>query len=252
MTEHSNKSAVIRVEHLYKSFNSEKVLNDISFELYHGENLVILGKSGMGKSVLLKCITGLIAPDKGDIVLLNQNFLNLDEDELNNLKKKIGFVFQGAALYDSMSLRDNLLFHLYRASDLLSQKEKNNRVKEILDNVGLMDSIDKFPAELSGGMRKRAGLARALVLRPEIILYDEPTTGLDPATSHEISELILNIQQIFKTSSIIVTHDMSCARITANRILILENGSFIAKGTFESLKTNKLKAVQDYFINLNI
>jgi phospholipid/cholesterol/gamma-HCH transport system ATP-binding protein len=252
MMEYTYKTAIIRVEHLSKSFNGEEVLNDISFELYHGENLVILGKSGMGKSVLLKCITGLILPDSGDIVLLNQNLLNLHEDELNRLKKKIGFVFQGAALYDSMSLRDNLLFHLDRASDILSQKEKNNRVAEILDNVGLIDSIDKLPAELSGGMRKRAGLARALVLRPEIIFYDEPTTGLDPATSHEISKLILDIQQIFKTSSIIVTHDMSCARLTANRILILENSSFIAEGTYESLKANKLKAVQDYFINLNM
>jgi len=249
MMEQQYKTAIIKVEHLYKSFKSERVLTDISLELYHGENLVILGKSGAGKSVLLKCITGLLPADRGDIILFDQNILNLNEDELNMLRKKIGFVFQGAALYDSMSIRENLLFPLDRAKNHLSQKEKIYLIEEILENVGLIDSIDKMPSELSGGMRKRAGLARALVLRPEIIMYDEPTTGLDPTTSREISELILQVQRIFKTSSIIVTHDMSCARLASNRIMILENCVFIAEGTYENLKESKNKSVQEYFLN---
>lgn len=249
MKEQQNKTAIIKIEHLYKSFQSEMVLDDISLELYLGENLVILGKSGAGKSVLLKCITGLIPPDRGEIILFDQNILNLSEDAINGMRKKIGFVFQGAALYDSMSVRENLLFPLNRLKNKLSQKEKNLRIEEILENVGLADSIDKMPAELSGGMRKRAGLARALVLRPEIIMYDEPTTGLDPTTSRDISELIVQVQRIFKTSSIIVTHDMNCARLASNRIMILENCTFIAEGTYESLKDSKHKSVQEYFLN---
>lgn len=248
MMDHSENEIIIKVRHLYKSFKSESVLSDINLELFHGENLVVLGKSGAGKSVLLKCITGLIQPDRGEIILFDHNIKNLNEDALNKLKKKIGYVFQGAALYDSMSVSENLLFHLDRAENDLSQEEKAELIKEILKNVGLDDSIDKMPSELSGGMRKRAGLARALVLRPEIIMYDEPTTGLDPATSHDISELILQIQQIFRTSSIIVTHDMHCARLTSNRIMILENSCFIAEGTYKSLRNNKTKSVQDYFL----
>lgn len=246
--EQENHTCVIRVEQLNKSFNGEPVLQDISFCLASGENLIILGKSGAGKSVLLKCITGLLEPDSGSIELFSQPLKELEEDSLNTLKKRIGFVFQGSALYDSMSLKENLLFHLDRSVLGLTAKDKDARVKEILDKVGLLDAIDKMPAELSGGMRKRAGLARALVLRPGIILYDEPTTGLDPATSREISELILRIQKIYQTSSVIVTHDMSCARLTSNRMLILEKGSFIAEGTFSQLKENHNPAVQDFFI----
>jgi phospholipid/cholesterol/gamma-HCH transport system ATP-binding protein len=249
MMEQQNKSVIVKVEHLYKSFQSEMVLDDINLELYHGENLVILGKSGAGKSVLLKCITGLMPPDSGKVILFDQNILNLSEEAVNGMRKKIGFVFQGAALYDSMSVRENLQFPLDRAKNRLSRKEKNRLIAEILENVGLADSIDKMPAELSGGMRKRAGLARALVLRPEIIMYDEPTTGLDPSTSREISELIVQVQKIFKTSSIIVTHDMNCARLASNRIMILENCIFIAEGTYESLKENDRKSVQEYFVN---
>ncbi len=249
MIDHTVNEVIIKVEHLYKSFKSESVLSDINLELFHGENLVVLGKSGAGKSVLLKCITGLIPHDSGEIILFDHNIKDLNEDALNKLKKKIGYVFQGAALYDSMSVKENLLFHLDRAENDLSQKEKDGLIEEILKNVGLEDSIDKMPSELSGGMRKRAGLARALVLRPEIIMYDEPTTGLDPATSHEISKLILQIQQIFRTSSIIVTHDMHCARLTSNRIMILENTCFVAEGTYKSLKNDRTKSVQDYFLN---
>jgi phospholipid/cholesterol/gamma-HCH transport system ATP-binding protein len=240
---------VIRVEHLVKSFGDELVLNGISFTLSPGENLVILGKSGAGKSVLLKCITGLIPIDKGQVALFGQRIQELDEEALNKLKKKIGFVFQGSALYDSMSLRDNLMFHLDRSSLNLAPKDKDDRIREILDKVGLADSMDKMPAELSGGMRKRAGLARALVLRPEIILYDEPTTGLDPATSHEISEMILRVRKIYDTSSIIVTHDMGCARLTSDRMLILEKGSFIAEGTYDRLKEDPDKGLLGFFSN---
>lgn len=249
MKEQQNNEVIIKVEHLYKSFKSERVLRDINFELYHGENLVILGRSGAGKSVLLKCITGLIQPDSGEIVLFGKNIMNLTEEALNMIRKRLGYVFQGAALYDSMSIRENLLFPLERTENNLTQKEKVHLIEEILENVGLIDSIDKMPSELSGGMRKRAGLARALVLRPEIIMYDEPTTGLDPTTSREISELIIHIQQIFKTSSIIVTHDMHCARQTSNRIMILEDSIFVAEGTYVSLKDNKNKNVQEYFLN---
>ena len=249
MIDQRNIPTVIRVSHLNKSFGSEKVLNDINFELLQNENLVILGKSGSGKSVLLKCLTGLMPPDKGEILLFDQNIINLNETSLNILKKRIGFVFQGSALYDSMSIRENLMFHLDRAKNNKPPQGKESLIEEILENVGLDDSIDKMPAELSGGMRKRAGLARALVLRPEIILYDEPTTGLDPTTSRDISELILQIQQKYGTSSIIVTHDMNCARLTSNRILILEKGSFMTEGTYISLKESDNKKVQDYFLN---
>ncbi len=249
MKEQQNEAVIIRVEHLYKSFKSQRVLHDINLELYLGENLVILGKSGAGKSVLLKCITGLIPPDRGEILLFDKNIMNLSGDELNMLRKRIGYVFQSAALYDSMSVRENLLFPLNRGRNNLSEKEKIHHIEEILENVGLIDSVDKMPSELSGGMRKRAGLARALVLRPDIIMYDEPTTGLDPTTSREISELIKHIQQVFKTSSIIVTHDMNCARLTSNRIMILENCVFVAEGTYTTLKNSTNKIVQEYFVN---
>src|ERR1700677_2126631 len=211
---------VAEVEHLKKSFGNKQVLRDINLKIEKGENLVVFGKSGSGKSVLIKCLVGLIEPDDGKVVVLDKNIAELNDEELNILRKKIGFLFQSAALYDSMTVRENLEFPL---RDLKSkpQEEIDALVTEVLKNVGLEDAIDKMPSELSGGMRKRVGLARTLILKPEIILYDEPTTGLDPITSKEISELILDVQKKYNTASIIITHDIECARITANRMIII-------------------------------
>lgn len=216
--------------------------------LNRGENIVILGKSGIGKSVLTKCIVGLIEHDKGKIELFNKDISTLNDIEFDAIRKKIGYLFQGGALYDSMSVRENLEFPLRRS--LFGDGSNNGieqRIEEVLENVGLLDAIEKMPSELSGGMKKRIGLARTLVLHPEIILYDEPTTGLDPVTSREISELIIDIQQKYKTSSIIITHDMNCAKLTANEVKLLENGNFYAEGGFDELKYSKDKLVNAYF-----
>lgn len=239
---------MIKIRHLYKSFGDNHVLTDINMTLNRGENIVILGKSGIGKSVLTKCIVGLIEHDKGKIELFNKDISTLNDIEFDAIRKKIGYLFQGGALYDSMSVRENLEFPLRRSR--FGDGNNNGieqRIMEVLENVGLLDAIDKMPSELSGGMKKRIGLARTLVLHPEIILYDEPTTGLDPVTSREISELIIDIQQKYKTSSIIITHDMKCAKLTANEVKLLENGNFYAEGSFDELKNSKDKLVSAYF-----
>jgi phospholipid/cholesterol/gamma-HCH transport system ATP-binding protein len=237
---------VVEIEHVHKSFGQNNVLKDMSLSLEKGENLVVLGKSGSGKSVLIKCLVGLIEPDEGKVTILGKDISELKIEELNQLRKKVGFLFQSAALYDSMTVRENLEFPL---RDLKSKpkEEIDELVEEALKNVGLEDVIDKMPSELSGGMRKRVGLARTLILKPEIILYDEPTTGLDPITSKEISNLILDIQKKYNTSSIIITHDMECARITANRMLILKNGTSICEGTFKELSESKDEWVHSFF-----
>lgn len=237
---------VVKIEHLSKSFGSKKVLKDVNLLLYKGENLVVLGKSGQGKSVLIKCMVGLINPDKGRLEVLGRNVPELRYKELNSLRKEVGFLFQSAALYDSMSVRENLEFPL-RTTDKETRSRKDQLVKEALDNVNLSEAIDKMPSELSGGMRKRVGLARTLILNPAIMLYDEPTTGLDPITSKEISELILETQEKFQTSSIIITHDMECARITANRVIVLRDGEFIAEGTFDELKNSDDEFIRSFF-----
>ena len=238
---------VIEIEHLKKSFGSNQVLKDISLTLAKGENLVILGKSGTGKSVLIKCIVGLIIPDEGKLTALQKNILELNTKELNVLRKKIGFLFQSAALYDSMSVKENLEFPL-RDLKKLKQDEINIKVIETLQNVGLEEAINKMPSELSGGMRKRIGLARTLILNPEIMLYDEPTTGLDPITSKEISSLILEMQKKFNTASIIITHDIECARITANRVIVLNDGICYAEGTFKELEQSNDEKIRGFFI----
>lgn len=238
---------VIEIEHLKKSFGSNQVLKDISLTLAKGENLVILGKSGTGKSVLIKCIVGLIIPDEGKLTALQKNILELNTKELNVLRKKIGFLFQSAALYDSMSVKENLEFPL-RDLKKLKQDEINIKVIEALQNVGLEEAINKMPSELSGGMRKRIGLARTLILNPEIMLYDEPTTGLDPITSKEISSLILEMQKKFNTASIIITHDIECARITANRVIVLNDGICYAEGTFKELEQSNDEKIRGFFI----
>ncbi|MBC7862461.1 MAG: ATP-binding cassette domain-containing protein [Bacteroidia bacterium] len=237
---------VLEIEHLKKSFGSKEVLKDVTLKIRKGENLAVIGKSGSGKSVLIKCIIKLIEPDEGELIVLGKNILDIDNRELNETRQKIGFLFQSAALYDSMTVRENLEFPL-RQLPSSKKKEITELVEEALKNVGLLEVIDKMPSELSGGMRKRVGLARTLILKPEIILYDEPTTGLDAITSKEISHLILDVQKKYSTSSIIITHDMECARITSNRIQVLYEGVFIAEGTFEELKQSKDERVCSFF-----
>ncbi len=238
---------MIRVENLHKSFGNKNILNGISFHLKKGENLGILGKSGMGKSVLTKCIVRLIEPDSGKIKIMDKDVLSLKKKELNDVRKSIGYLFQGGALYDSMSVRENLEFPVKRTNLFKSEDELNQMIEKTLRSVQLLDSIDKMPSELSGGMRKRIGLARALILKPKIILYDEPTTGLDSVTSSEISNLMLKVQEEYDASSIIITHDMKCAEKTTNRLLILDNGIFLAEGKYDELASSKDEKVKAFF-----
>ncbi len=241
----SPMETIAEITHLKKYFGSSQTLKDISFKVMKGENLVVFGRSGSGKSVLIKCLVGLIEPDGGEVILLGKSVENLSDGELNDLRKKVGFLFQSAALYDSMTVRENLEFPLRGSGS--TPKEIENLVAEALENVGLSDAIDKLPSELSGGMRKRVGLARALILKPEIILYDEPTTGLDPITSKEISRLILEIQRKYGTAAIIITHDVECARITANRMIIIRDGTCFASGTFKELAVSADEWVRSFF-----
>jgi phospholipid/cholesterol/gamma-HCH transport system ATP-binding protein len=244
----ANNDVVIRVNDLRKTFDGKKVLDGVSFILHRGETLAILGRSGQGKSVLIKCVVRLLWPDAGIISVLDQDVLNLEEKALNKLRIRIGYLFQEGALYDSMTLTENLMFPLNRHKHGLSMDAKEDLVTETLRSVDLLDARDKMPAELSGGMRKRAGLARTLVLQPEIILYDEPTTGLDPYTARDINELIVRIQEIYYVSSIVVTHDLKCTRRVADRIVILQNGNFIARGSYEELENHEDEMIRNYFI----
>ncbi len=243
----SVEEVVIAIKGLKKSFGEKDVLRDINLELKRSENVVVLGRSGTGKSVTIQCIVGLLKPDGGSLKVFGDEVAEMSDKELKQLRMKIGFLFQSGALYDSMTVRENLEFPLTRVLKLTDQQEIDKRVEEALDSVGLLESIDKLPSDLSGGMRKRAGLARTVIVNPEIILYDEPTTGLDPITSREISELILNIQKKNKTSSIIITHDMECARLAADRMVIMNEGEFIAEGSFEELHQSKDKIVASFF-----
>jgi phospholipid/cholesterol/gamma-HCH transport system ATP-binding protein len=243
--------AIIEVDHLNKSFGQNHVLRDFSLRLSEGENLVILGKSGSGKSVLIKCIIRLIEPDTGKINILDQDISLLDQDEMDLLRADVGFLFQSNALYDSMTVRQNLEFPLRRHwSKEEREKHAKAAVLEALKDVGLEHTIDMMPAELSGGMRKRIALARTIILKPKVILYDEPTTGLDPITGREISELMNRIQEKYNTASIIISHDMNCIRMTANRIIMLIEGRNYAEGTFENLIKNQDPKVGDFFEGL--
>jgi phospholipid/cholesterol/gamma-HCH transport system ATP-binding protein len=242
------KEKVIVVKHLYKSFLDKVILNGIDLKLHRGENLGIMGKSGIGKSVLAKCIVRLIEPDSGEISVLGKDVLACNDAELDDIRKKVGYLFQGGALYDSMSVRENLLFPIRRTQFIDKKHDSQELVERSLASVGLLDVIDKMPSELSGGMRKRVALARTLILRPEIILYDEPTTGLDAVTSGEISELIIKIREEYNTASIIITHDVKCAKIATDRISIMKDGVFMAEGTYNELIHSDEKEIRDYFI----
>jgi phospholipid/cholesterol/gamma-HCH transport system ATP-binding protein len=241
-------SPVIEIKELYKSFGKNEVLKGVTFSVNKGENLVVLGKSGSGKSITIKCLVGLMVADEGEINVFGTDITKIDTAELNEIRVRIGFLFQNAALYDSMSVRENLGFTLKRHAKDLSAEELENQIKDVLESVGLAEAIDKMPSELSGGMRKRIGLARTLILKPEIILYDEPTTGLDTITSREISELLLEIQKKHKTSSIIITHDMACAKHTADRLVILKDGVIHTEGTYEELEKSDDEWVRSFFI----
>jgi phospholipid/cholesterol/gamma-HCH transport system ATP-binding protein len=246
-TKVESSKPVIEINNLKKGFGTEHVLKDVSLKLYNGENLVVLGKSGSGKSVLIQCIVRLLDPDEGTINVLGENVNALDRKGLGDLRKKIGFLFQSGALYDSMTVKQNLEFPLRRIKRDLDQKGIDEKVNEVLEQVGLPDALNKMPSQLSGGMRKRISLARTLVVDPMIMLYDEPTTGLDPVTSDEISLLINEVQKKYKTSSIIITHDIECARTTANRIIMLLDGEVYQEGELEKFEKSTDPSIKSFF-----
>ncbi len=238
---------VIEINHLRKSFGQQEVLKNMSVSLMKGENLVVLGKSGSGKSVLIKCIVGLLNADGGTINVFNKNVLAMSREELGELRQKIGFLFQSGALYDSMTVKENLEFPLRRIKKEMTENERSEKINEVLENVGLADALNKMPSQLSGGMRKRISLARTIVVDPMIMLYDEPTTGLDPITSDEISSLINDVQKKYKTSSIIITHDINCAHNTANRIVMLKDGEIYMEGKTADFENSSDPFIQSFF-----
>lgn len=242
-----SRKEVLVVEHLFKSFGENHVLRDFSMQLSAGENLAVLGKSGSGKSVLIKCIIGLIKPDSGSIRVFDHEVGSLKQDALDELRRRVGFLFQSNALYDSMTVRENLEFPLRRHHAQLKGEDTSAAVQQALSDVGLEHTIDMMPSELSGGMRKRIALARTLILQPEIILYDEPTTGLDPITAREISQLIVEVQHKYGAASVIISHDMNCIRMTANRVVMLINGKCYADDTLERLEKTEDKEIKEFF-----
>lgn len=241
------RKKVVEIKHLEKSFGDRTILKDVNLEVYERENLVVLGRSGTGKSVLIKCMVGLLKPDKGDINVLGYDVPSLSDQKLNELRLKVGFSFQGSALYDSMTIRQNLEFPLKRNLGIFDRVQLNDMVMTSLKEVGLEHTADQKPAELSGGMKKRVGIARTLILKPEIMLYDEPTSGLDPVTADEINELILEVRDRYHTASIIITHDISCARQTSDRMVALMNGESKLQGTFDELKAAEDQDLKHFF-----
>jgi phospholipid/cholesterol/gamma-HCH transport system ATP-binding protein len=245
----TDDNAIVNIKNVHKSFGEMEILKGVNLTIHKGENLVVLGKSGSGKSVLIKCIVGLITPDEGEVFVFGKNIEGLSYKELNETRIRVGFLFQGGALYDSMTVAENLAFPLKHHQRKLKRDEVEKKIDEALDSVGLKNSGEKTPSELSGGMSKRVGLARTLILQPEIMLYDEPTTGLDTVTAKEISELIVEMQKKNKISSIIITHDMECARITADRIVMLKDGAIVAEGTYKELSASTDEWVKSFFVN---
>jgi len=238
---------VISISGLFKSFGDLHVLRGVDIELFKGENVAVLGKSGTGKSVLIKIIIGLLKPDKGEVMVLGEHVDKLDRKELDALRLRIGFSFQNSALYDSMNVYQNLAFPLTMNKKNLGKNDVKTAVEEVLEAVGLKDKINQLPSDLSGGQRKRIGIARTLILKPEIMLYDEPTSGLDPVTSAEIIELINEVQQKYNTSSIIITHDLTCAKNTGNRTAMLLDGKFLKIGTFDDVFNTDDEQVKAFF-----
>lgn len=238
---------VIVINDLHKSFEDLHVLKGVNLKVYKGENVVVLGKSGSGKSVLIKIIVGLLKPDRGEVIVLGQEVDALQEKELNALRLRIGFSFQSSALYDSMNVRQNLEFPLKMNMKNMSRQDIAIAVEEVLSAVGLEDKINEMPADLSGGQRKRIGIARTLILRPEIMLYDEPTAGLDPITSFEINSLINQVQKKYNTSSIIITHDLTCAKETGDRIAMFVKGRFIRTGSFKEVFDTNDEHVKGFY-----
>lgn len=244
-----NREKVISIRGLYKSFGDNQVLRGIDLDVYRGENVVVLGRSGTGKSVLIKIIAGLLLPDEGQVNVLGMEVETLNRNQLRALRLKLGFSFQNSALYDSMTVSENLKFPLVQNTKHLSQTQIDKAVAEVLEAVGLSDTGNQMPSELSGGQRKRIGIARTLILQPEIMLYDEPTAGLDPITSIEINKLINEVQEKYHTSSIIITHDLACAKSTGDRLVMMIDGKFIREGNFEEVfATNdeRIKSFYDY------
>lgn len=237
---------IVHIKNLSKSFENLQVLDNISLDVKRGENLIVFGRSGTGKSVLLKCLIGLLKPDAGEIYIKDKNVLEISLNELNEVRKQIGFLFQGAALYDSMSVRENLEFPLVKHFKY-SKEELEEKVYHTLELVSLQDAIDKMPSELSGGMRKRIGLARSIITDPALMLYDEPTTGLDPISSKDISELILNLQKQLNMTSIVVTHDLICAQIIADRAIFLKDAKIVHEGTIDDLTSSEDKFLRNFF-----
>lgn len=237
----------IVIEHLYKQFGANKVLDDFNLTVYDQENVVVLGKSGSGKSVLIKCIIGLLKPDKGNIFIFDKNIPELEHAELDEIRSKIGFLFQGNAIYDSMTIRENLEFPLRRRWFNISQQDVDAMVIDALENVDLAHTVNMMPSELSGGMLKRVALARTMILKPEIILYDEPTSGLDPVTAREIENLMLRLKKKYQTSSIIISHDMNCVKKTADRVVLLLDGKCYAEGTYADFKKSSDKNIKQFF-----
>jgi phospholipid/cholesterol/gamma-HCH transport system ATP-binding protein len=238
---------VISLRGVEKSFGRQPVLRGVDLDVYKGENVVILGRSGSGKSVLIRIIAGLLKPDRGSVNVLGDDIANLDTRQLQALRSRIGFSFQSSALYDGMNVRDNLEFPLVRNNRHLSRQQINEAIAKVLDDVGLTRTLYQMPSELSGGQKKRIGIARTLILRPEIMLYDEPTAGLDPVTSVEINDLINEVQQLYHTSSVIITHDLTCAKSTGDRVIMLSEGVFLKQGSFDEVFDTEDARIKDFY-----
>jgi phospholipid/cholesterol/gamma-HCH transport system ATP-binding protein len=243
----NKEEKVISIQDVYKAFGELKVLEGVNLDVFKGENMVVLGRSGTGKSVLIKLIVGLLKQDRGSVNVLGKDVARLNEKDLNELRLRIGFSFQNSALYDSMNVRQNLAFPLVMNRKHLTKQEINTAVEEVLEAVGLTDKMEQLPSDLSGGQRKRIGIARTLILKPEIMLYDEPTSGLDPITSTEINELINEVQEKYNTTSIIITHDLTCAKETGDRIAMLLDGVFVRVGSFDEVFESKEERIQSFY-----
>ncbi|MEO6682216.1 MAG: ATP-binding cassette domain-containing protein [Ginsengibacter sp.] len=247
MDKSNGRKKIIHIQDLYKSFGDNHVLQGINLDVYDEENVVVLGRSGTGKSVLIKIISGLLTQDKGIVQVLGKDVNDLKHRDLQKLRLEIGFSFQHSALYDSMTVRENLAFPLVRNKKQLTRGEVTREIESVLDDVGLLQTIDQMPSELSGGQRKRIGIARTLILRPKIMLYDEPTSGLDPITCIDINELINHVKSKFNTTSIIITHDLTCAKMTGDRVAMLFDGKFLKQGTFDEVFASEDERIQDFY-----